>query len=232
MRTVQAIRNQSKDLFARKKFHQAIANYQRASSVLTISRPENEAQERELKDLRIKIILNLAICYYKLEKPKYILKMLDLADTIVDVRKLPKALFYYGRAHQLLGQTEKAIKYYKSALKLEPKNKEIGATLLELDVRSKRSAENEQSMWQRAFKSEPTTKKVTYTVDENFESEVREVCEHLMGIDGYGKIDLPGGLTHDEVLCVQTVANQFDDKLIVACDDTGSKRKITLIKKD
>lgn len=230
LRTVEAIRNQGKDLFARKRFHNAIRNYQQAINVLTLSRPENELQEKELKHLKIKIILNLAVCYYKLEKPKYIINMIDNLDTIVDVQTLPKALFYYGRAYQMLGQVEKAIKYYKKALKLEPRNKEIGDTLFELDVHFKQSAGNEQLMWQKAFNLVPDEKKITYTVDEDFENGVREMCVDLAGRDEYSKFDLPTGLSNDEVLCIQTLASQFD-KLIVAEDGKGKRRKVTIIKK-
>lgn len=229
---VESIRNRGKDLFARENYRSAIATYQQATNVLTLSRPETEAQQKQLKDLKVKMFLNLAICYYKLEKPKYILKMLDRVDSIVDVNTLPKALFYYGRAYQMLSQTEKAINYFKSALKLEPKNKEIGETLFELDVQLKQSAEKEQLMWQKAFDSSasaPPKKKVKLTVDEDFEGEMREVCKYLAGSEGSDQVELPVGLSDDEVLYVKESATQYS-KLTVAEEGIGEKRKVTIIK--
>uniref|UniRef100_A0A2A4JPU8 peptidylprolyl isomerase n=1 Tax=Heliothis virescens TaxID=7102 RepID=A0A2A4JPU8_HELVI len=202
IKTIKDIRAEAKDLFARHKYIQAIRSYQQAMSVLSLSQPQNKEEEDEIKDLKVKIYVNLAICYYKINKPKYI-----------------------------IGRTDEAIVCYKKALKLEPKNKEIGQILADLDEKHKKSAITEKVMWRKALRNEPVVKeKLVYNVDDDFKNGVADMCQELAGRTDYAKFDLPMGLTKDEIICIKDLTSKFDS-LTVQEDGDGKKKKVSIIKK-
>lgn len=232
VKTIKDIRAEAKDLFKRHKYVQAIRSYQQAMSVLSLSQPQNKNEEEEIKDLKVKMYVNLAICYYKVNKPKYIIGMCEHIDRIIDINKHCKAIFYYGRAHELLGRIDEAISCYKKALKLEPKNKEIGQILADLDQKNKQSAITEKVMWRKALCNESVQEeKLVYDVDGDFKDGVEGMCQELVGRDGYFKFDLPMGLTKDEVVCIKDLTSKFAC-LMVLEDGDGKKKKVSIIKKE
>ncbi|KAL4703498.1 hypothetical protein ACJJTC_011300 [Scirpophaga incertulas] len=153
MKTVAVLHSQAKDLFGKKKYYKAIKNYQQSRSVLCLSMPRDKNEEEEIKKLTIKVYTNLAICYCKINKPKYVFLMCDNLDRISNLDNHCKALFYCGQAHEMLGKQELAAKYYKKALKLEPKNRDIGKALASLDESVKTGEKNVKELWQNAFQS-------------------------------------------------------------------------------
>lgn len=231
IRTVNSLHTEAKELFRKKKFRPAMKNYQQAMSVLNLSRPETEIEEAEIKRLRINTYVNLAMCYCKLNKPNYAISMLENLEYVTDTDKHCKALFYYGKAYQMLGNNEEALKYYRKSLKLEPKNKDIGKTLAELDAYIKNSAVKEKELWQNAFESAPAKKEtVVYDVDEDFQNGVRDMCQDLAGRDEYAKFDLPLGLTKDEVGCIRSMITEFKGLTLVE-DGEGKRKKVSIIRK-
>ncbi|XP_026748057.1 inactive peptidyl-prolyl cis-trans isomerase shutdown-like [Trichoplusia ni] len=229
-KTIKDIRAEAKDLFNRQKYMKAIRSYQQAMSVLSLSRPQNDAEETEIKDLKVKIYVNLAICYYKINKPKYVLGMCENIDRYVDINKHCKGIFYYGRGYELLGKIDEAISCYKKALKLEPKNKEIGKVLADLDAKNKKSAITEKFMWKKALNNVDEEKKVVFNVDDDFKDGVADMCQDLAGREDYAKFDLPMGLTKDEVACIKSLTSQFDC-LVVLEDGEGKRKKVSIVKK-
>ncbi|XP_013196394.1 inactive peptidyl-prolyl cis-trans isomerase shutdown [Amyelois transitella] len=232
IKTVNGLYTSAKDLFSKKKFKKAIKNYQQAISVLNVSRPETEAEEGEIKKLKITAYINLALCYCKIDKPKYAMNMCENLDRISNLDSHCKGLFYYGRAHHMIGKHEEALVYYRKALKLEPKNRDIGKALADLDQYLKRSAKKEKEIWQNAFQSAPEEKKekVVYAVDEDFQNGVREMCKDLAERSEYAKFDLPTGLTNDEVDCIKGLVSDFEG-LVVQEDGEGKRKKVSIIKK-
>ncbi|CAG5001276.1 unnamed protein product [Parnassius apollo] len=214
MKTVKSLHSQAKDLFNKKKYTKAIKNYQQSISVLRISQPQNETEESEVKKLKIVVFVNLAVCYYKINKPKYVINMCESLDHLIDIETHCKALFYYGRAYEMLGKREEALKYYNKALKLEPKNKEIGKALVDFERYIQESAKKEKEMWQAAFKSTPQKKNVVYDVDVDFQNGVIEMCQNLSGSDEYAKFELPTGLTKNEVDCIKALTDRKMIKLV------------------
>lgn len=231
VKTIKDIRAEAKDLFKRHKYKQAIKNYQQAMSVLSLSLPQNEEEEANIKDLKVKIYVNLAICYYKINKPKYIIGMCENIDRYVDINKHCKGIFYYGRAYELLGKTDEAITCYKKALKLEPKNKDIGQVLADLDEKYKKSMVNEKVMWKKALKIEPIEEKnVICNVDDDFKNGVADMCQDLAGRSDYAKFDLPMGLTKNEIDCIKSLTSQFDSLAVIE-DGDGKRKKVSIVKK-
>ncbi|XP_039762879.1 inactive peptidyl-prolyl cis-trans isomerase shutdown-like isoform X2 [Pararge aegeria] len=230
LKTVTSLHAHAKHLFSKKKYALAIKDYQQSISILNISQTKSENEENEVKRLKVNSYINLAVCYYKLNKPKYILNMLQSLDYIIDVEKHCKALFYYGRAYEMLGKHDDAVVYYKKALKLEPKNNEIGNALANVDKYNVKSAEKEKELWQNAFQSGPEKKKLVYNVDEEFKNDVLEMCQSLEGRNEYSKFDLPNGLTKDEVEFIKDLCSNFKGLTVIE-EGEGSKKKASVVKK-
>ncbi|XP_013141897.1 PREDICTED: inactive peptidyl-prolyl cis-trans isomerase shutdown isoform X1 [Papilio polytes] len=230
MRTVKSLHAQAKDFFNKRKYKKAIQNYQQSLSVLRISQPKDETEENEVKKLKIVVFVNLAVCYYKIEKPKYVINMCENLDEIIDINTHCKALFYYGRAHEMLGKREEALKYYNKALKLEPKNKDIGKALVDFERYVQESSKKEKEMWQNAFKATPQKKtNVVYDVDDEFQNGVREMCQSLVETEGCAQFELPTGLTRNELDFLKTLVTEFDG-LIVDEEGEGKRKRVTVVK--
>lgn len=232
VKTVTALHTQAKDQFTKKKYKQAIKNYQHSMTVLGLSRPKDENEEAEIKKLKITVYINLCVCYCKLKKPKYIFIMCENLDRISNLDNHCKALFYCGKAYEMVNKHDLALKYYKKALKLEPKNKEIGKALANLDEYIKKSELKEKEIWQNAFKTSSNQKKekVTFDVDEDFQDGVRDMCQDLAGRSDYAKLDLPNGLTKDEVDCIRSLVSDFEG-LDLYVDGEGKRKKVSIVRK-
>ncbi|CAG9577629.1 unnamed protein product [Danaus chrysippus] len=227
METVKSIHSQAKELYSKKKYIKAIRNYQQSVSILNICNTKDENEENSVKDLKIKSYTNLAVCYYKLSKPKYVLNMCETLDYLTNTDKHCKILFYYARAYEMLNKYDLAMTYYKKALKIEPHNKEIGDALTNLDKYNKNSAVKEKEIWRNVFKSD-LNKKVQYNVDEDFQNSVNNMCQELAGKVEYSKFDLPSGLTKDEVECIKDVCSKFESLVVM---ETGAGKNVSIVKR-
>lgn len=235
--TIKDIRAVAKDLFKRKKYTQAIRNYEQGISILSMCQPQNEDELKVVNDLKVTIFVNLATCYYKIDRPKNILGVCKHINRIIDINTHCKALFYYGRAQESLARLEEAVLSYKKALKIEPKNKEIGKALADLDARIKKAEVDEKKMWRKALNrntvmplpEEAKIKKVCYVVDEDFKDGVFDMCQDLAGREEYAKFDLPPGLTKDEVACIKELTSEFEG-LTVLEDGEGKRKKVSIVK--
>ncbi|XP_050664978.1 inactive peptidyl-prolyl cis-trans isomerase shutdown-like [Leptidea sinapis] len=228
-RTVNSLHTQAKDYFAKQKFNKCIKNYQQSMTVLNMSLPKDKNEENEIKRLRINTYVNLAVCYYKINKPKHVINMCQNLDYVTDINKHCKALFYYGRAYEMLGKTEDAIKYYKMAKRLEPKNHEIGKALADLDRYNKKSAATEKDLWQKAFKLEPQTKKKNYDVDADFQATVRDMCQNVADSEEYMKFNLPESFTPNEIGFIRDLCDEFEG-LVLQENNVGKKKTFSIIK--
>ncbi|VVC93865.1 unnamed protein product [Leptidea sinapis] len=228
-RTVNSLHTQAKDYFAKQKFNKCIKNYQQSMTVLNMSLPKDKNEENEIKRLRINTYVNLAVCYYKINKPKHVINMCQNLDYVTDINKHCKALFYYGRAYEMLGKTEDAIKYYKMAKRLEPKNHEIGKALADLDRYNKKSAATEKDLWQKAFKLEPQTKKRNYDVDADFQATVRDMCQNVADSEEYMKFNLPESFTPNEIGFIRDLCDEFEG-LVLQENNVGKKKTFSIIK--
>ncbi|CAH0730902.1 unnamed protein product, partial [Brenthis ino] len=227
--TVKSIHSRAKKLFTKKKFIEAIREYQQSISILNVSKTDDENELNELKIYKINSYTNIAICYFKLNKPKHTINMLECLDFITDIEKHCKALFYYGRACEMLNKTEEALTYYRKARKLEPGNKEIGDKLSTLEKYNKTGKENIKVLWQNAFKSVPE-KKVTYSVDEVFKNDVTVMCQDLAGNEEFAKFEIPMSLSKDELACIKDLSSKFDN-LVVLEEGEGKNKTMSIVRK-
>ncbi|XP_013178950.1 PREDICTED: inactive peptidyl-prolyl cis-trans isomerase shutdown-like [Papilio xuthus] len=230
MRTVKSLHAQAKDYFVKRKYKKAIQNYQQSLAVLRISQPNDQTEENEIKNLQIVVFVNLAVCYYKIDKPKYVINMCENLDRIIDIETHCKGLFYYGRAYEMLGKREEALKYYNKALKLEPKNKEIGKALVDFERYVQDSSQKEKEMWQNAFKATQKKKtNVVYDVDEEFQNGVREMCQNLIDNEERAQFELSTGLTRNELDFLKALVTEFDE-LIIDEEGEGKRKRVTVVK--
>ncbi|XP_045456385.1 inactive peptidyl-prolyl cis-trans isomerase shutdown-like [Melitaea cinxia] len=231
IKTVKSLHNHAKVLFSKKQnYSKAIKNYQQAISILNTAKTENSDESNEVKRLKINSYTNLAVCYYKLNKPKHIINMCEALEYVTDIEKHCKVMFYYARGHEMLGKYEEALKYYKKALKLEPKNTDIGAALANLDKYFKKSADQERDLWQNAFQCTSQKKAIVYDVDEDFKNGVVDMCQNLVARDEYAKFDLAPGLTKDEISCIKDLSSKFEG-IVVLEEGEGRKKRFSVVKK-
>ncbi|CAH2083705.1 unnamed protein product [Euphydryas editha] len=231
VKTVKSLHNHAKILFSKKqKYLKAIKNYQQSISILNTAQTKNKDEENEVKRLKVNSYTNLAVCYYKLNKPKYIINMCEALEYVIDTEKNCKVMFYYARGHEMLGKHEEALQYYKKALKLEPKNTDIAEALANLDKYYKKSADQERDLWQNAFQCTPQKKTVVYDVDDDFKNGVVDMCQSLTASDEYAKFDLPPGLTKDEVECIKDLSSKFDS-IVILEEGEGRKKRFSIVKK-
>lgn len=181
LRQVNAMRQQGEELVACKLFLRAIEIFQQGLTLLSFIGSNPVTRKEEIEEIRVKLFFKLAICYYQVKKPRYILRMLEHVGRFVDVQTVPKALFCYGRAYQMLGQTGMAIKYYEDALKLEPENQAFWNVLSKLRETWQESAENKQStdqglsILESTKKLEPVSNEAKYL--EATETKIMEIVE-------------------------------------------------------
>ncbi|XP_045489167.1 inactive peptidyl-prolyl cis-trans isomerase shutdown [Pieris rapae] len=228
IRTVTSLHTQAKNLYARKKFNKCIKHYQQSICVLNLSVAKNSEEEAEIRRLKVNTFINSAVCYYKTNKPNNIIKMCESIDYISDVDKHCKALFYLGRAYEMLGNMDNALKYYKKALNLEPKNREIGKALHNLDEYNKKSAVSEKAFCQNVFKVAPAKK--VYDVDIDFQNTVRDMCQNLAATENFTKFELPNNFRSAELEFMKDLCSEFKD-MFVQVDGEGKKKRIYVIKK-
>ncbi|KPJ12131.1 hypothetical protein RR48_00821 [Papilio machaon] len=194
-----------------------LKNIESSTEQMMLSSPEYHS----FKDLAAKMI----DCV-----PTGDVKMLIIEeDQIIDIESHCKALFYYGRAYEMLGKREEALKYYNKALKLEPKNKEIGKALVDFERYVQESSKKEKEMWQNAFKATPQKKTDVYDVDEDFQNGVREMCQNLVENEGCAQFELPTGLTRNELDFLKALVTEFDG-LVVDEEGEGKRKKVTVVK--
>ncbi|CAK1553232.1 unnamed protein product [Leptosia nina] len=213
IRTVTSLHAQAKDFFSKRKYNRCIKNYQQSISVLNLSVVKNGEEESEVRRFKINTFVNLAVCYYKTNRPKYVIKMCKSLDFLTDIEKHCKALFYYGRAYELLGNMESALIYYKKALKLEPQNRDVGKALSNLDTYNKVSVANEKTICQNMFESVPE-RKVVHDVDLEFQHTIRDMCENLAGKEEYSKFELPNGFKKKEIDYIKDLCSEFQDLVV------------------
>lgn len=230
IKTVTAANQHAKDLFKKKLYSKAVRHYHKSLTVLQISRPKTKEEIAEVQKLICNVYVNLAVCYSKLKMGNKVLVIIDDLARLVNIDEHCKGLYYYGKAFSLLGQYEDAKKYYKKALKLEPKNAEIGRALADLDAILSSSAKKEKEMWQSAFKNKIVTSEEVDDVDADFKKIVEETCQDLAGKNEFAKFDLPDGLMKKEVDYLKGFVKNFE-KLSIFEEGEGSRKKLSVVRR-
>lgn len=194
----------AKDSFARHDFNAAVRLFHKAVNSLECCKLANEAEQREQQDFLLKIYINLAVCYNKLDLPKKTCLMCSEIDRIspTGIAKNCKAAFQHGRALVKLGEFPRARMRLTQAQRLQPSNPEICKELQLLSELWTKTKTVEVGMWQRVFGS-PGAKEVTPGAVEALSNQFAIIT--LDDLDGFEKnaklrqLALPAGLTHEEL---------------------------------
>ncbi|KAG5680187.1 hypothetical protein PVAND_009712 [Polypedilum vanderplanki] len=119
--------------FNEKSYETAIRIYQKYIEKLENTHLANEKEEREVKDYLIKMYLELALCYNKVNAPKKTCIAIRELEKLQSIGHNVKALFAKGKALMMLKDYETARRIFKSALKLEPRSNKILSTIQEVN---------------------------------------------------------------------------------------------------
>eukprot|EP00927_Polykrikos_kofoidii_P078608 TRINITY_DN75412_c0_g1_i1.p1 TRINITY_DN75412_c0_g1~~TRINITY_DN75412_c0_g1_i1.p1 ORF type:complete len:610 (+),score=160.57 TRINITY_DN75412_c0_g1_i1:198-1832(+) len=120
------IKNEGNDLIRKGEYKQALTSYDRALENL---RPHSGD---DVKQLRLSLLLNAALCHLKLKAYQ---KSIDMAEEALTINaKSVKAIFRRGLARFELGQLPQAIADVKLAHKLSPEDKAVATELTRLQT--------------------------------------------------------------------------------------------------
>lgn len=211
MKTVAASNSKAKELFKKNLYSKATKQYHRSQQILQISSPQNDTELAEIKKLLSQVYINLAVCYTKMRLPKKVLLMCDDLGRIVNTEKHCKCLFYYGKAFHMLGEYDEAVKFYKKALKIEPKNHDIGQAMAELNALIEKGKTQEKEMWKHAFKNNADKKEDSFEdLEDDFKNVFQDTCKELSARTGHARFDLPSSMVRREVDFIETLIKKFD----------------------
>lgn len=128
-------RVRASDYFSKKRWVQAIKLYQRILQIVDFSETSSEKEAADKKDFLIRINTNLAICFNKKEDWPAAMSHIRQLEAISCIDGQPKVLYAKGRALMMLGENEKALEAFKTAIKLRPLDQQISKAIEDLKKR-------------------------------------------------------------------------------------------------
>lgn len=144
LKVVDNLRLTGNEAFSINQIGRASNKYSQALRLIENARLQNEKEEQQMKEVSLKLFLNLSLCDLKQTRSgracKYARKALDLD------RKNVKALFRLAQGLRQLGEFEDAKKQISKAHRLDPRNKDINAEMKKLDEEMLRYRERNQDM--------------------------------------------------------------------------------------
>lgn len=119
------------DNFKRGNFRDASQKYRKAIFLIENTRILTEEEEKKIKEVSIKLYLNMSEICLKLGKPK---KTIFYCKSVFELDpENIKATYRYGKALRILQDFDRARNYLTKAYKMQPNNKEILAEIEKLD---------------------------------------------------------------------------------------------------
>jgi len=150
MRMVMKNKAEGTEVFNGGVYKTAAARYQKALTHASKFFDLAPADEEEVKQVKISLYLNVAMCYIKMEKPDFVINNCNFALEL-DKGNV-KALFRRSSAWEMKKDREKALADAKAAQmeSLMP-DKAINATVVRLTKEIAKAKEGEKKMWGKAF---------------------------------------------------------------------------------
>lgn len=218
VKTVTASNLQAKEAFAKEKFKKALKHYHKSLSVLQLCSPETVEEKDQQQKMLVTVYLNLAVCYFRLDDPNKILLMCDQLARVTDVNGNAKCLFYYAKAFKMLGDYEKSLVYFKRALRLVPRNKDVGRAIAELDEVLKNDQLTEKRLFRGMFGCKSGFES---ELDEDLKRSFEEMIEELSRVEGSKRIELPENMSRAEVDYVRRLVDGYGN--LIFFDNYGKK---------
>lgn len=148
---------------AREEFQ--LGNYQKATTIyrkwINIVEEAHLAtveEEEKVKEVLVKMYLNVTICYNKMNKPAKACLMIRQLEKLTSIEQNPKALYAMGKAKLMLNDYKYARKYLQMAHNLVPNDKAIISTLslLENQEQEQQQHDAETAKLVHKYQSEAT----------------------------------------------------------------------------
>lgn len=200
----------------KQEFKLAAKCFERGAKLLDEVELANDEEEREQKKLILKLYLNRALCYLKLQWPKKACLALQKALEIDN--NSAKAMYRMGRAKRMLCDYKEARRYLIRALNIEPSNSDIGRELSSLDELMRQQDEDERALYQRMFQapkqrnnnSYPSTRfPPSVSFDDETYSQIMDQLSEFKLDDTQTEFPLPSGFDKDTVNVVRHLSSQM-----------------------
>lgn len=211
-----------------KNYMAAVQVFRKGVSMLHKCRLVDEKEEKIQEKLLIKLYVNLAICYNKLNKPLQACTACNELNRLNSLWNNSKMLFQNAKALRMIGQFNEAEKKLKRALKLVPNNEELQMEL-ELLLKTRDSCKQISLMGRDTL--EP--------VNENFKREVDALIINFKNNVNICKLTLPSGLNSDEKAYVKDACirenlffNEIQKNYFLDKDEVNEKEDSLLISPD
>ena len=226
----------AKECFKRYDYHNASKLFHKAVQSVESCRLSNQEEQEEQKDFCIKTYTNLAVCYNKINLPKKTCLMCNELRRMSNIDENCKALFMEGRALLQLGEFKRAQQRLKQAHRLQPNHVVISNELRLLDEKYQAYIKHEKNVWKKVFgnnddakeKEETSLKVGIIDVTDPFREATMQGLDLFKKNGNLKRMQLPDGLTEDEIDCVRDLIKEFEIKLQVT--DINDKKIYTLLK--
>lgn len=220
-------------LFKTNNYMVATQMFKKAVNMLHRCRLADEEEEKVQEKLLIKLYINLAVCYNKVNKPLMACTACNELNRLKSLWNNGKVLFQNAKALRTIGAYESAEKRLKKAMSLHPDSKEM-----------KEEYELLQKTWKASIEAktnaEKAKKAVTGLISDEFKQEVDELISNFKRNEKY-QLVLPSHFNSEELEYLKEVCirenlffNKFDRGEIPDYEesqsDTGTELKYVLYK--
>ncbi|KAL0269115.1 UNVERIFIED_CONTAM: hypothetical protein PYX00_006950 [Menopon gallinae] len=127
----------------------AIKSYRKAIRSLDEMRLANQEEEEKMLALKVKCLVNLAVCYNKIQRCEH--ACVACRDALSIEPNNVKATFQYGKANLTLSNFNEAEKWLMEALRLKPDDEDIKKTIKKLDEKVKAAKVEDTVFCRKAF---------------------------------------------------------------------------------
>ncbi|XP_014790271.2 inactive peptidyl-prolyl cis-trans isomerase FKBP6 [Octopus bimaculoides] len=167
------------EFFSAKKIRKSYNKYRLALLVLDEYVPCNSEEERQIQELRLLVLLNMALCCLRLNNAPKAITYCQKALAID--KNNAKAFYRLGQAYQMLGKYNEAVTNLKLAQKLRPTDPNVSQQLQKLHSDVLQYKQDEKAMYKKMFCQ--TTKKSQLSLfPSNRENMVQESGEKVVEV--------------------------------------------------
>jgi len=214
---IKEIHKKGIDFFKLKNYQGALKAFHSAVNSVIACRLSNEQEQTEYNEFLVKLYTNLATIYSILEQPARVCSMCNEMRTISPTlyKSNAKALYREGKAYSDLGEFDRSQKKLLEAKRLQPSNDDINAELEKLNTRKTQYIKQNQEICARAFGllNINDNKENQKTENDPFKEDMKETLECFKNDESLKEIQLPDGLSVNEIDCVETLVKEMGMKL-------------------
>lgn len=203
---VDEVRKRGIECFTMGKYAPACRSFHSAVQALEFCNLASEGEQREQRELLVKLYTNLAVCYNKRKMWRKTCSMCNELSRITNVKKDCKISFQNAKALLELCEYEEAKKHLRNSLALEPQNKEVNNLMADLEKREEAYNKDRRGFAMKAF---GVIKKVEEQAEiHKFEKQMLEILDNFKNNSSQQTLNLPNNLTSDEISCVRTLVEK------------------------